>query len=281
QAQGLPPHVMQSIAKELNLSETTFVLPPDDPHHDCRVRIFTPAVELPMAGHPTIGTAFVLARAQATEQRTHPTSLTLEEGVGPISVSITWQEDSPVCVDMSQPLPVFGPHFLDTDVMARMLSVAPRAITDTGLPMEVVSCGVPFLFVPVRSLHEVRGIQFRRDVWDRALRGFEAPHVFVFTPETETREAHAHCRMFAPALGISEDPATGGASGPLGCYLLRHGLIGVDAQGEAHCLSEQGFEMGRRSFLRIQLTRTGGAITRVQVGGQCYVMGEGQLFLDV
>ena len=206
QAYGLPPHVMQSIAKELNLSETTFVLPPDDPHHDCRVRIFTPAVELPMAGHPTIGTAFVLARAQATEQRTHPTSLTLEEGVGPISVSITWQEDSPVYVQMSQPLPVFGPQFPDTNVMARMLSVEPRAITETRLPMEVVSCGVPFLFVPVRSLHEVRGIQFRRDVWDRALRGFEAPHVFVFTPETETREAHAHCRMLLPRWALAKTP---------------------------------------------------------------------------
>jgi trans-2,3-dihydro-3-hydroxyanthranilate isomerase len=90
-----------------------------------------------------------------------------------------------------------------------------------------------------------------------------------------------HCRAFAPALGISEDPATGGASGPLGCYLLRHGLLAADARGEAHCLSEQGFEMGRPSFIRIKITWGGDIIRGVQVGGQCYRMGEGYLLLDV
>jgi trans-2,3-dihydro-3-hydroxyanthranilate isomerase len=281
EALGLTSQVMQRIAKELNLAETTFVLPPDDPHHDYRIRIFTPAVELPMAGHPTIGTAFVLAREHVAERTSRPTVLNLEEGVGPIVVTIKWHEDSPAEIQMGQPLPVFGARFPDAKVIAKMLSVEPRAITETGLPMEVVSCGVPFLFVPMRSLQDVRSIQFRHDVWEQALRGFEAPQVFVFTQETETNEANVHCRMFAPALGISEDAATGGASGPLGCYLLHHRLIAADTRGEADCLSEQGFEMGRPSFIRIKITQDGDAISRVQVGGQCYLMGEGQLFLDV
>lgn len=278
EAEGVASPLMQMIAKEMNLSETTFVLPPDNPHHDHRVRIFTPAVELPMAGHPTIGTAFILALAAVAKGK-RPTVLTLEEGVGPITVAIEWQEDSPAYVQMTQPLPIFGARFTDAEVMARMLSVEPRAITETGLPMEVVSCGVPFLFVPLQRLQDVRSVQFRLDVWEQALHGFEAPQVFVFTQETETSAARVHCRAFAPALGIREDPATGGASGPLGCYLVKHGLITADARGEAHCLSEQGFEMGRPSFLHITITQTNGTISKVQVGGQCYLMGEGCLFL--
>jgi trans-2,3-dihydro-3-hydroxyanthranilate isomerase len=205
--------------------------------------------------------------------------VTLEEEVGPITVIIEWQGEAPTYIQMNQPLPVFGSQFTDAEVMAKMLSVESRAITETGLPMEVVSCGVPFLFVPLRGLRDVRSIRFRHDIWDQALRKFEAPHVFVFTQETETSEANVHCRMFAPALGISEDPATGGASGPLGCYLLKYGLIAADTRGEAHCLSEQGFEMGRPSFIRIKILQNGDAIGGVQVGGQCYLMGEGHLLL--
>lgn len=144
QAHGLTPHVMQRIAKELNLSETTFVLPPDDPHHDCRVRIFTPAVELPMARHPTIGTAFVLAREQAAEQSNRPMRLTLEEGVGPISVSIAWQEDSPVDVHMSQPLPVF---------MASVARRPPLAQAGTGTSAKSAHGDGSFAVPPSTQIH--------------------------------------------------------------------------------------------------------------------------------
>jgi len=108
-----------------------------------------------------------------------------------------------------------------------LIAADDRAILETVLPMEVVSCGVPFLFVPVRRIHDLYNIRFRRDVWERALQNFEAPHVFVFTRETEFAGSTVHSRMFAPALGISEDPATGGASGPLGCYLARHRALQV------------------------------------------------------
>jgi trans-2,3-dihydro-3-hydroxyanthranilate isomerase len=273
---GLSSEVMQSIAKELNLSETTFVLPPEDRGNDYRVRIFTPAMELPMAGHPTIGTSFVLATEAMIEQGGSLTTIKLEEGVGTIPVTIEWSDGVPVFMEMSQPLPVFGSRFADANVMAQMLSLEPGAITDTGLPMEVVSCGVPFLFVPLRDLKAVRGIRFRLDVWEKALRDFEAPNVFVFTPETEVEGSTVHSRMFAPGAGIGEDPATGGASGPLGCYLVRHKIL--PREPETRCVSEQGLEMGRPSFIKIRIEQNdAGDITGVHVGGQCCLIGAGYL----
>ncbi len=121
----------------------------------------------------------------------------------------------------------------------------------------------------------MRGIRFRLDVWERVLRDFEAPHVFVFTRETELEGSTVHSRMFAPASGISEDPAPGGASGPLGCYLVRHKVLAPAR--EVECVSEQGLEMGRPSFIKIKIDQDKREITQVRVGGQCYYMGQGYL----
>jgi trans-2,3-dihydro-3-hydroxyanthranilate isomerase len=279
-ARDLTPTQMQAIARELNLSETAFVLPPTDSRNDYRVRIFTPAVELPMAGHPTIGTAFVLALEDMIGCCEAVTTLQLEEGVGVIPVQITWHCDAPASIQMSQPLPIFGPQFTDVGVIAAMLSIEERAIRETELPMEVVSCGVPFLFVPVRRLQDAQRIQFRRDVWERTLKDFVAPHVFVFTPETENRVATIHSRMFAPAMGISEDPATGAASGPLGCYLVRHKVIVAAANGAIEFVSEQGIEIGRPSFIRVRIDLHAQEIVGVSVGGTCYSVGQGYLYVD-
>jgi len=276
---GLSSQTMQSIARELNLSETTFVLQPEDRANDYRVRIFAPAVELPMAGHPTIGTSFVLAMDRLVERSERINRLKLEEGVGTIAVNLEWENGHPAFIEMTQPLPTFGSHFEDASAIAEMLSLKTDALTDTNLPLEVVSCGVPFLFVPLRDLETVRGIRFRLDVWERVLRDFEAPHVFVFTRETEAQGSTVHSRMFAPASGISEDPATGGASGPLGCYLVRHKVLSPARLTE--CVSEQGMEMGRPSFIKIRIEQNEeGEISGVRVGGRCHSMGEGYLDID-
>lgn len=275
---GVAAETMQAIAKELNLSETTFVLPSSDAQHDFRLRIFTPAVELPMAGHPTVGTVFVLAHERMIERTAgEQTSINLEEGVGTIPVTIEWAHDEPCFVEMRQPLPTFGPRFADAETIAALLSLEPEAITSTGLPLEVVSCGVPFLFVPVRGLAEMRRIKFRSDVWERALEGFATSSVFVFTTEIEHAGSTVHSRMFAPIFGIAEDPATGSASGPLGCYLARHGVVA--SAPEVEIVSEQGIEMGRPSFIRIRIEQAGGEITGVRVGGRCRLMGQG--FLEI
>ena len=271
---------MQNIAKELNLSESTFVLPPKNKKNHFQVRIFTPAVELPMAGHPTIGTAFVLAWISLIRRSNPETKIHFEEGVGRIEVALSWKAQRPSVIWMKQPNPIFGSTFTDVGAIAEMLSIKKAAIQDTKLPLESVSCGVPFLMVPVRRLEDLRLIKFRRDLWQKGLQKYEAPHVFVFTTETETKGTATHCRMFAPALGVEEDPATGGASGPLGCYLVRHKILSPNSKGNTEFISEQGFEMGRPSFIQVRIHQQGHKINSVHVGGQCRLMGSGQLFLE-
>lgn len=267
---GLPDSLMRQIAKELNLSETTFVLPPEDPANHWRIRIFTPATELPMAGHPTIGTSAVLAQEQLVQVSEAAPTIRLEEKVGVIPVTFEFAEGAIRQIMMQQPAPEFGPLYQDRAALAGLLSLAENDLAD--LPCEVVSCGVPFLFIPIRTLDAIRRIRLRTDVWERLLQNFVAPHVFVFTTETERPGSTVHSRMFAPAMGIAEDPATGGASGPLGSYLVRHGLV---TENPAAIISEQGLEIGRPSFIHIRIGQTGGQITQVQVGGQSGIIGEG------
>ena len=169
---------------------------------------------------------------------------------------------------------MFGPQF-EAKTVAAVLSLDAESITATGLPVEVVSCGVPFLFVPVRDLAAMRAIRIRLDIWESTLPDSECQRIFVFTREVEFPGSAVHARMFAPASGIPEDPATGGASGPLGCYLVRHGVIA--AAPRAEFTSEQGIEMGRASFIRVAIEQEGGAITAVRVGGNCCFVGEGDL----
>ena len=276
---GIPDATMQSIAKEFNLSETTFVLPPDDPQHNYRVRIFTPTIELPMAGHPTVGTTFVLAREGMIERGVDETSVTLEEGVGPIPVSIKWRNGAPDFIEMRQPLPEFGPRFEDVDAIAEILSIDPTKIRATNLPVEVVSCGVPYLLVPISDLATARQIRVRLDVLERVLKDFPTKDIFVFTQEVQFPGSSLHTRMFAPAFGVAEDPATGSANGPLGCYVVRYGVLPSD--GELRFVSEQGIEMGRPSFMHIGISHTGDEISVVRVGGQCHYMGSGDLELEI
>jgi trans-2,3-dihydro-3-hydroxyanthranilate isomerase len=277
---GVSAETMQAIAKELNLSESTFVLPPDEAANDYRVRIFTPGQELPMAGHPTVGTTYVLARERLIPRGAEgaETEIKLEEGVGTIPVRIEWRDGAARFIEMRQPRPTFGPRVEDVRAVAEMLSIDPEEIAATNLPLEVVSCGVPFLYVPVKSLRAVQEIKFRVDVWEDRLKTIVPPEVFVFTRETEFAGSTVHSRMFAPGMGISEDPATGGASGPLGCYLVRYGVVGCD--GWADITSEQGIEMGRPSFIKIRIAREGDEITDVRVGGECRFMGEGYLEVE-
>lgn len=276
-ARGLSSTTMQAIANEFNLSETAFVLPPKDAKNDHRIRIFTPITELPVAGHPTIGTAFVLAREFMVDRNGETVHLRFEEDIGVIPVSIRFQEDRPAMVQMTQPLPAFGARFADVDILAEMLAIEPAAIQDTELPAQVVSCGMPFLIVPVRDLAAIRRVRLRRGVWEQVLRDYEAPHLFVFTREVEHGDSTVHSRMFAPALGIAEDPASGGASGPLGSYLVHHRAIPIE--NTTTIINEQGFEMGRPSIIRIEIDSQDGAITGVRVGGTCCAVGEGVIEL--
>lgn len=267
---GVEPALMQIIARELNLSETVFVLPPEDPVNHWRLRIFTPATELPMAGHPTVGTAYVLAREHLVTVNDEETTIRLEEPVGVIPVTYRFDDHGALSITMTQPNPTFGPVLDDRAGIAGLLSLSPDDLLP--LPVQVVSTGVPFVIVPVRSLEAIGRIKVRLDLWEQHLKDTLHPHLLTFTPEVEAAGSHAHVRMFAPAMGIAEDPATGGAAGPLGCYLVQHGLV---TDSPAAIVAEQGFEMGRRSFLQIGIEQTDGQISRVTVGGQSVPVGEG------
>jgi trans-2,3-dihydro-3-hydroxyanthranilate isomerase len=269
---GISDAVMQAIAKELRLSETTFVLPPDDPAHDCRVRIFTPARELPMAGHPTVGTAYVLAREGRTDIHDGEATFTFEEGVGPIPVTLAIRAGQPEMIWMQQPQPTFGPVVEDRATFADMLSLSPEDL-DPRYPLQIVSTGVPFLYVPLASLDAARRARLRHDLWERVAAPQDIQKLFLFTQEVEYAGSTVHSRMFAPGIGIAEDAATGSASGPLGCYLVQYGLA---AAGQT-IISEQGIEMGRPSFLHICIEREGDVFTRVGVGGKSVYVGRGTL----
>ena len=271
-ARGIDAKTMQLIAKEFNLSETTFVLPPTEKGADYKVRIFTPTAELPMAGHPTVGTTFVLAQEDHSAP-TQPTTMLLEEGVGVIPVTLGWNSSPAPRITMQQLRPSFGPRFENQDIVASVLSLEPDDMM-SDVPTEVVSCGVPFLLVPIKTLQAIQRISFQQSLWQQQLA--HVPGILVFTRQTQTPEATVHCRMFAPALGIAEDPATGAANGPLGCYLVRYGLVPTN-EPNVSLISEQGFEMGRPSLIYISVEHIDRDIHRVSIGGHWVFMGEGVL----
>lgn len=252
---GLDAKTMQAIAKELHLSETTFVLKPSSAAADHRLRIFTPDAELPFAGHPTLGTAFVVAEGQDGAMR-------LEEGVGVIRVSL--REGF---VQMEQPLPAFSGTAISRKEAADALGLAVEEVR-SDIPIQVGSSGVPFLFVPLANMKAVR--RARRPA---AL----GASVYVFALSAERSGSHVHGRMFDQGLGIGEDPATGSAQGPLGAYLVAHEQVRVEPTTRIR--SEQGFEIGRPSILDIEVDSAGPAVTAVRVGGRCVAMGGG--WLDV
>lgn len=277
-ARGLSAETMQAIAKEMNFSETTFVLPSDAPEAVAHVRIFTPGEELPTAGHPTIGTTFALAQAGIIE-RTRD-RIVLSEGVGPVPVALTWQGDALAFAWMSQATPTFGGTIADREAVAAALSISPAAITGTGRPVQVVSCGVPFLFVPLTARRAVDNAQLNANALEAVFEETQtrAHGVFIFSAEPGGDRATVYSRMFAPGLGVVEDPATGIASGPLGCYLVRHQIVSAENAGTI--LSLQGAKMGRPSHVHISIgTNGGGEITSVRVGGGAVLAGEGTLYI--
>jgi trans-2,3-dihydro-3-hydroxyanthranilate isomerase len=272
QAQGLDAAMMQTMTKEMNFSESTFVLPPEG-SGDVRMRIFTPGDELPMAGHPTIGTTFALAALKVIEPG-RPV-FTFELKVGPTPVELEWADDQLSFAWMTQQPPTYGAVAEDAAPLAEALHLDPDCAMN--LPVEEVSCGVPFFYLPLKTRKAVDQAESDRLSMMRFFAQHKLPPrgVFLFTLDGGADEATVYSRMFAPDLGIAEDPATGGASGPLGCYLVKHGLI--EATRANHFVSLQGVRMGRPSRLHISIEQDAGTITRVRVGGKAVLVGEGIL----
>ena len=271
-ADDLSGESMQIIAAEFNLSETVFVLKPAKAGANRRkVRIFTPQTELPFAGHPTVGVSFLLARLELVELNPADPVMVLEEGVGDVPVKVQSGQDGPRSTQLSAPrMPERGPEPPSRADLAAMLSLAEADL----LPGHAAySCGVPFLFVPVRDREAIARAKLRTDRWEKLLSGWWAKSVFPFTTDTVSKEAQIHARMFAPAMGVTEDPATGSAAAALAGFL--HDQDRRD--GARRWLVEQGFEMGRPSRIELEADIAGGKITAVRVGGSSVFISEGWL----
>lgn len=274
-APELPATVMQRIAAEMAFSESTFIFPPAA-SGDVRMRIFTPGAELPMAGHPTIGSTFALAAEGVIPPGRE--AFVFELGVGPTDVSLEWAGDTLSFAWMTQLRPTFGATAGNMPALAAAVGLDLSDL-DTDHPAQVVSCGVPFFFLPLRTRRAVDALVVDRRALSRvyADAGLEELALFVFSPERGGGDETVYSRMLAPSFGIAEDPATGGASGPLGCYLLKHGFVSAD--GARQMLSLQGVAMGRASRIHIAIDSDAGEITRVRVGGQAVLVGKGEIYL--
>ena len=273
-AEGIDERRMQRIANEMAFPESAFVFPPEVSGTDARVRIFTPSLELPMAGSPTVGTTFALAGAGRLRAGADKTVLGL--GIGPTTLGLEWGPDALRFAWMTQPLPTLGPVIADTVAVAAAIGVQPSDLAGEDLPVEIASSGVPFVYVPLKSRAAVDAASLDRAklcVLLHALNLEELP-AFVFSPEAANNDdATVYSRMFAPVLGIPEDPATGGASGPLGAYLFQHKAVPTGAA--ARLVSLQGVRMGRPGRIHIALSSRAGVLEEVRVGGEAVVVGEG------
>lgn len=273
-ARGLATADMQALANEMNFAESTFVLPPETPGTDVRMRIFTPAREMPMAGHPTIGTTFALADAGVIHAG-HPRWV-FGLNVGPTPVALEWQGDGLTRAWMDQGRPEFRPLPGAPEAVVTALRADRAAWSATGLPVEEGSCGAAFIYLPLATRAAVDACVPDEGAIRALTSAFGSAHigVFVFSAEAAGDDVTVYARMFAPEAGVTEDPATGGATGPLAAYLVRHGVVPLAAR-EA-IVSLQGVKMGRPSRLQARVEASApDAVTRVHVGGRAVRVGEG------
>jgi trans-2,3-dihydro-3-hydroxyanthranilate isomerase len=254
-ADGMDSATMQALARETNLSESSFVLSPATADANAAIRIFTPTMELPFAGHPTLGTAFVLA---APRQRK---MISLETGRGVVTVRLSYQSERPAFGWMTQPLPEIRPYGATSTLLTAL------GVTTSTLPVELYDNGPHYVYVGLDTLDEVAAL--RPDLSRLAALGTTAFCVFA-------GEGRAwKCRVFAPGEGIAEDPATGAAAGPLAVHLARHGRIAFGDE----IVIQQGIEIGRPSTLHACARGRSDQLDSVEVGGHAVIVGQGTFTL--
>ena len=274
-ASSIPGSMLQSIAREFNFSETTFVYPPNDPSHTRRVRIFTPGGELPFAGHPTVGTAITLASIGDVPLNGEETKIIFEELVGPVPVTIRSNNGIPVFAQLTAAkLPEFSLTAPSAEQLSEVLSLTREEIIDVQYPIQFVSVGFPFLYIPVKNREALGRIRINTSVMEQ----LKLKEIFVFTDDAEQKDFHFRARMFAPLLGIAEDPATGSAAASFAGYLASLDPL---KSGTLKWNIEQGFEMGRPSLLYIEADKNNGVTTAVRVGGNAVMVTEGVIDLKI
>jgi trans-2,3-dihydro-3-hydroxyanthranilate isomerase len=277
-ARAIPEELLLPIAREFNYSETTFVYPPEDPAHTRRVRIFTPGAEVPFAGHPTIGTAVVLAAIGEIPLSGDETRIVLEEKVGPVPVTIRARDGVAAGAQLSvAKLPEVGPPPPPRTTLAELLSLEPSQLLGGPNGPQAVSCGLPFLIVPVKDRAAVAAANVRMDVWGSTLKRYWAPDIMVVARDPELDGSDLRARVFVPGLSVPEDPATGSCAAALAGYLAARESA---PNGSLRWVMEQGFEMGRPSILELEADKRDGAVVAVRVAGDCVVVSEGSMEIE-
>jgi trans-2,3-dihydro-3-hydroxyanthranilate isomerase len=276
EADGLDTERMQTIAREFNLSETVFVQQATRADALAKLRIFTPGKEMPFAGHPTIGTACLLADLYLSQSGSE-VDFVLEENVGPVPVKVRRTGGRPPFAQLSvAKLPEYGPPPPPAEQLAAMLGLPAQEIVAGSERPRVASCGVPFLLVPVRDIAAVSRARPDAARCREVLRDYPVREIYLYAHDAEHADAEIRARMFAPELGIAEDPATGAASVALaGALALEH----VASDGTFSWTIEQGVEMGRSSLLYTEADKQSGQVTAVRVGGHAVRVSEGQIWV--
>ena len=276
-ASGIPEEALLNITREFNFAEVTFCYPPANPAHSKRVRIFTPAREIPFAGHPTVGTAIALVELGLVGAGGE-SKLVLEEGVGPIPVTVKKTAGSPAFAQFTTAkLAEVGPATPSRGVLAEILSIDAEDILATPMAPQNVSCGLPFLMVPLRSVDAVSRSRVRMEKWETTLKSAWAPDIFLFARTPEGSDAHIHARMYGPGVNVPEDPATGSANACLAGYLAARAS---QQDGTLVWKVDQGVEMGRPSRILVQLRKDGDTLVHGGIGGDAVILGQGTLDLD-
>jgi trans-2,3-dihydro-3-hydroxyanthranilate isomerase len=267
-AAALSDEQMLRITKEMNYSETTFILSEQPRESGYDVRIFTPAAEVPFAGHPTLGTAFVI-RHEISKQAVDTINLNLK--VGQIPVSFSHSDGKPDVLWMRQIEPVFGQTMVPADI-SEVLGLDGGDIEE-GFPIEEVSTGMFFIIVPLKTLDAVKRAKVARDKYFQLIENLQAKVILVFCPQTYNHDNDLNVRVFCDFVGIPEDPATGSGNGCLAGYLVKHHYFGND---KIDIRVEQGYEISRPSLLYLRAENKQGKID-VSVGGRVVMVAQGQL----
>jgi trans-2,3-dihydro-3-hydroxyanthranilate isomerase len=265
-ADGLDTQEMQAVAREINLSETVFVLKPENPAHSAKIRIFTPARELPFAGHPTVGTAVLLAELRTPViNGERDAIIALEQGIGTVRVGVRLRAGQAPFAEFDAPkLPQKGATLASRDRLADALGLLPREIGFENHTALCVGAGNNFAFIPVATLEAISKARINPAAWPAAFPQGEIDGVYLYTRQCVHTGSSFHARMFAPEVGVPEDPATGSAA--VGLAGVVHEFDGLP-DGMHRRVIEQGIEIGRPSTINITLVVKGGSLDSIRIGG--------------